>query len=436
MRVWFRLRCGGPKTRKWIAAAIAGSMLLVWSGAAFAGDPEEDLSNLAQQEFCANHPTSSICGGQSQPESPNEVVISRPWFQWAEDVTIVSTGGLGGRKEVTVTPIIVQDRLLVPVRPLGRMLEAQVDWDPRSRMVTITKTPLNGVTYVVRMFPASDDPALVTAGFLVGEQLRYRLDAAPIIIDGTTYLPFRFLAEAMNAYVEWDGTTRTVRVDLSRPAEPTLSQFRIQAQNLVPNFRLNAVGDFELFEPDSGFEAYPSVVAHFRQTTAQMNNFIRETRKDPAHFRLIPEDSRVRVVDAKGQPVMDLYGTHVIVWMTPRVAQDFISRQETQGSGGGLFVVLGTTLISLWFKGEAVVVKAVLSGLAVAAGWYGVKQLTAHGVERCLASSDTYYRTHPGDQRIGIVHGSWSGACVDHYTAELLTLRHPIITGEAFIGDD
>lgn len=43
----------------------------------------------------------------------------------------------------------------------------------------------------------------------------------PFIIDGTTYLPVRAVAEALGLYVDWDGTTSTVILSTTAPAEST-----------------------------------------------------------------------------------------------------------------------------------------------------------------------------------------------------------------------
>jgi hypothetical protein len=40
------------------------------------------------------------------------------------------------------------------------------------------------------------------------------LDAAPVIVDGRTMVPLRFVAEALGAKVEWDGDTQTVSISL------------------------------------------------------------------------------------------------------------------------------------------------------------------------------------------------------------------------------
>lgn len=37
-------------------------------------------------------------------------------------------------------------------------------------------------------------------------------DVAPFILDGRTFVPLRFIAEALGEDVQWDGNTRTVYI--------------------------------------------------------------------------------------------------------------------------------------------------------------------------------------------------------------------------------
>ena len=43
----------------------------------------------------------------------------------------------------------------------------------------------------------------------------------PFVIDGTTFLPVRAIANALGIRVEWDGVTKTVRLSTSGQEEPT-----------------------------------------------------------------------------------------------------------------------------------------------------------------------------------------------------------------------
>ena len=40
----------------------------------------------------------------------------------------------------------------------------------------------------------------------------YKLDVAPLLLNGTTYLPLRFVTEAMGAQVDWDAGLKRVTV--------------------------------------------------------------------------------------------------------------------------------------------------------------------------------------------------------------------------------
>jgi len=86
--------------------------------------------------------------------------------------------------------IIVQnDRTLVPVRIISETLGAQVDWDANQKVVTVTD-PNTTIVLKIGSSEATVNGDTVT------------LDAAAMISsDSRTYVPLRFIAEAMNAQV-------------------------------------------------------------------------------------------------------------------------------------------------------------------------------------------------------------------------------------------
>ena len=94
-------------------------------------------------------------------------------------------------------PTIINDRTIVPVRIVSEELGYDVDWDDRSREVTISKT---GTTMVLTI----DDPDAVINGRRVPIERRAGVDVAPIIIDGRTYVPLRFVAENMDGEVDYE----------------------------------------------------------------------------------------------------------------------------------------------------------------------------------------------------------------------------------------
>lgn len=88
---------------------------------------------------------------------------------------------------------------LVPMRAVFEQLNAKVAWDNDTRTVTANKA---GKTVSLTI---GSDTAKVN-------YKEVKLDAAPAIIQGSTFVPLRFIGEALGAQVEWDGTNRTIHI--------------------------------------------------------------------------------------------------------------------------------------------------------------------------------------------------------------------------------
>ena len=100
-----------------------------------------------------------------------------------------------GNKTFTndVAPVIVGDRTMVPIRVITEALGGVADWNEAARTVTLT---IDGK--VLRM---TIDQTIT--GF----------DAAPVIINNRTYVPIRYVAEALGANVEWIADVRQTIVE-------------------------------------------------------------------------------------------------------------------------------------------------------------------------------------------------------------------------------
>lgn len=99
-----------------------------------------------------------------------------------------------------VAPRIVGGRTMVPVRFIAQALNCLVDWRASDNTVIITS---NG-KYQVNP-PVKDK----TLKIYVDGQL-VTPDVPPQIIDSRTMVPIRFVAQALNAEVDWNDVTRTV----------------------------------------------------------------------------------------------------------------------------------------------------------------------------------------------------------------------------------
>lgn len=89
-------------------------------------------------------------------------------------------------------PVIRNDRTLVPIRIVTETLGGKVDWNGATKEVTLN---IDGKE--IKM--------------TVGKTLE-KYGVAPVIIDGRTFVPVRFVADELGATVAWDDATKTVTI--------------------------------------------------------------------------------------------------------------------------------------------------------------------------------------------------------------------------------
>jgi len=101
------------------------------------------------------------------------------------------------------TPILQENRVLVPMRAYLEALGAEVGWEPPDRVTAA----LGERTVTLRI---GEQTALV-------DGVAVPLDVPAQIIGNRTYIPLRFLSEGLGAEVGYDGATRTVTVVTAPP---------------------------------------------------------------------------------------------------------------------------------------------------------------------------------------------------------------------------
>ncbi len=96
-------------------------------------------------------------------------------------------------------PIIQNSRTLVPIRAIVEAFGGQAAWEESSRRVTLTM---------------EEDVVCLTIDSTTAycNNRAETLETAPVIINGRTLLPLRFVAESFNLGVGWDGSTQQVFV--------------------------------------------------------------------------------------------------------------------------------------------------------------------------------------------------------------------------------
>lgn len=97
-------------------------------------------------------------------------------------------------------PIISQERTLVPLRAIFEALGARVEWDESTRTVTgilnskVIKLQINNKTATIN-------------------GVETELDVPATIVNGSTLVPVRFIAESLGSKVAWDNPTRSVLIE-------------------------------------------------------------------------------------------------------------------------------------------------------------------------------------------------------------------------------
>lgn len=119
----------------------------------------------------------------------------------------------GDRFRMDVAPVILHDRTFLPVRYVAEPLGGQVDWDPQDRRVDVTWSGHRLSLWV-------DRPVAELDGAMVAIDANPQV--APVIRDGRTLLPARFVAERMGAQVSWDPVQQRVRITPPASLPPAL----------------------------------------------------------------------------------------------------------------------------------------------------------------------------------------------------------------------
>jgi len=106
-----------------------------------------------------------------------------------------------------VQPQLIGGRTMVPLRTIFESLGATVDWNNDTKTVTA----FNELYYV--------QATINDYNMKVNGETK-TLDIPPLLVDGRTLVPARFVAEAFGAKVDWDAKTSTVYIQSELNTSP------------------------------------------------------------------------------------------------------------------------------------------------------------------------------------------------------------------------
>lgn len=136
-------------------------------------------------------------------------------------------------------PTVVEGKTFLPLRFVAdKIVGASVEWNPQTKQVTVTK---EGQTVTLTV---GSNVALVNG-------IETPVDAPPIIMEGSTLLPVRFISEQFQITTTYDATTKEIRLVGNTEvvqANPPIAQFRFEQESYVAGQNVVAVN--ESYDPE------------------------------------------------------------------------------------------------------------------------------------------------------------------------------------------
>ena len=111
--------------------------------------------------------------------------------------------GVANETTLDVAPFIKNSNTMIPLRGLLEAMGASIEWNGDNQSIKITKESIT-IDMQIRNI-------LVYVTNVKGT-VRYSFRTAPIIKDGRTFIPLRFISENLGYEVAWDGDTRTITI--------------------------------------------------------------------------------------------------------------------------------------------------------------------------------------------------------------------------------
>lgn len=126
--------------------------------------------------------------------------------------------------QLSPPPRIVDDRTLVPLRGVFEAMESTVTWDEKTRTVEVLRGPKYVRLKIDRHLACLDSHCSTAA----------TMDVAARIFEDRTFVPVRFLSQAIGVRVSWDNERRAVIIEtdktpdyvFDRPQIATLVQYQ------------------------------------------------------------------------------------------------------------------------------------------------------------------------------------------------------------------
>ncbi|MCD8215993.1 MAG: hypothetical protein LUC97_10195 [Clostridiales bacterium] len=121
------------------------------------------------------------------------------------------TAYLNGEETILDTaPVIINSRTCMPIRFIAESLGFEVSWNENVRQIIITGIEETEEADETTIIMQIDNPTAAING--VETEIEPGEDVSPVISDGRTLVPLRFLAESLGFEVEWDAEIQQITI--------------------------------------------------------------------------------------------------------------------------------------------------------------------------------------------------------------------------------
>ncbi|MGL4345030.1 MAG: copper amine oxidase N-terminal domain-containing protein [Cellulosilyticaceae bacterium] len=219
------------RTKKW-AKCMASLMILSQAANVWAYD-EPIVNTLEVQEERTTEAVLDVeevvPEGTTDVEEPQteDQMPTTPEQENQVDKVIMTLGSTdvllyGEPVTLSAAPKVIDGKTYLPLRFVGEeILKAAIVWDPQTRQITVKNDAVEVILF------ADEAKAMING-------VETAIDTPPVIENGVTLLPVRFMAEQFGLVIEYDAATKRIEIGGGTPPEPP-----------TPNTPPTAIFEFE-----------------------------------------------------------------------------------------------------------------------------------------------------------------------------------------------
>ncbi len=137
------------------------------------------------------------------------LAVSGPVSASGSKVNIVLNGDL---ISLEPPPVMTDDQVWVPLRPLAEAMQAKVKWFADDNRIEVERGFRSIKLWIPEKQGSNRYHALVNGQYT-------ELDRPPRVIKGVTYVPVRLVCEGLGAEISWNESTSTVSIEIPVPKE-------------------------------------------------------------------------------------------------------------------------------------------------------------------------------------------------------------------------